>query len=96
MDPDESSVAERPQLAEQNDNYEETDVFTWANNLVQYVDELKIDLYFFNKNYTVYRVKTGGAVSGQFRSLFIDEILLLNFTTCLKSFALSDIFFPSK
>jgi hypothetical protein len=57
------------------DAYEETDIFLWANNLVQYVDELKIDLYFFNKNYTVYRTKLGGEVSKQLRPLFIDEIL---------------------
>lgn len=57
------------------ENYEETDVFAWANNLVQYVDELKIDLYFFNKNYTVYKAKLGGEVARQMRPLFIDEIL---------------------
>lgn len=56
-------------------NYQETDIFAWANNLVQYVDELKISLYFFNKNYTVYRAKLGGAVDRQMRPLFIDEIL---------------------
>lgn len=55
--------------------YVETDIFLWANNLVQYVDELKINLYFFNKNYTVYRTKLGGAVAKQLRPLFIDEIL---------------------
>lgn len=83
MDNDESTPVPTPEAETEieakapatTDGYQETDVFTWANNLVQYVDELKIDLYFFNKNNTVYRVKTGGAVSGQFRSLFIDEIL---------------------
>lgn len=57
------------------EQYEETDVFAWANNLVQYVDELKIKLYFFNKNYVVYRVKLQGEVAKQLRPLFIDEIL---------------------
>ncbi len=56
-------------------DYKETDVFAWANNLVQYIDELKIDLYFFNKNRTVYRTKLGGDVARQLRPLFIDEIL---------------------
>jgi hypothetical protein len=55
--------------------YEETDVFAWANNLVQYVDDLKIKLFFFNKNYVVYRVKLGGETAKQLRPLFIDEIL---------------------
>lgn len=58
-----------------DENYEETDVFAWANNLVQYVDDLKIELYFFNKNYVVYRTKLAGEVSKQLRPLFIDEIL---------------------
>lgn len=57
------------------ETYEETDVFAWANNLVQYVDDLKIKLYFFNKNYVVYRTKLGGEVAKQLRPLFIDEIL---------------------
>lgn len=55
--------------------YEETDVFAWANNLVQYVDDLKIKLYFFNKNYVVYKVKLQGEVAKQLRPLFVDEIL---------------------
>lgn len=63
------------QPAEQADAYQETDVFAWANNLVQYVDELKIKLYFFNKNYVVYKVKTQGEVAKQLRPLFVDEIV---------------------
>lgn len=64
-----------PQAAAELDEYKETDIFAWANNLVQYVDELKTELYFFNKNYTVYRVKLGGEVARQLRPLFFDEIL---------------------
>ncbi|HSW79677.1 MAG TPA: Kiwa anti-phage protein KwaB-like domain-containing protein [Candidatus Saccharimonadales bacterium] len=57
------------------DNYVQSDVFAWANNLVQYVDDLKIDLYLFNRNFTVYRTKIGGEVYGQLRPLFLDEVL---------------------
>ena len=32
-------------------DYKETDIFAWANNIVQYKDELKVDLFLFNKNY---------------------------------------------
>jgi hypothetical protein len=56
-------------------DYEETDVFAWANNLVQYVDDLKIDLFLFSKNYIPYKTKLAGDVSKQLRPLFIDEIL---------------------
>lgn len=55
--------------------YVETDIFAWTNNLVQYVDELKIQLYFFNKDGITYRLKVSGDVSRQYRPLFLDEIL---------------------
>jgi len=63
------------QTSAPGEDYQETDIFQWANNLVQYVDDLKIDLYFFNKNYTVYRTKLSGDVARQLRPLFIDELL---------------------
>lgn len=61
--------------APQDEAYEETDIFLWANNLVQYVDDLKIELYFFSKKYTVFRTKLAGEVSRQLRPLFLDDIL---------------------
>lgn len=74
-----AAVAEKPQEITTDiiptEQYEQTDIFQWANNLVQYVDDLKIDLYFFNKNYVVYRNKLIGEVSRQLRPLFLDEIL---------------------
>ena len=56
-------------------NYQETDVFAWANNLVQYKDELQFDLYFFNKNYVVYKTTRSKALDKQMEPIFIDEIL---------------------
>jgi hypothetical protein len=70
---EENTIAVVPETTEEQ--YEEIDVFAWANNLVQYVDDLKIKLYFFNKNYVVYKVKLQGEVSKQLRPLFVDEIL---------------------
>jgi predicted peroxiredoxin len=61
--------------SEATDAYQEVDVFAWANNLVQYVDELKIELFFFAKNQAVYKVKLAGDAARQLRPLFIDEIL---------------------
>lgn len=66
---------ETPVRASTPAEYQETDVFAWANNLVQYVDELKIELYFFSKNYIPYRLQLSGQVSKQLRPLFIDEVL---------------------
>ena len=65
---------DKPVITKKEGEYTETDIFAWTNNLVQYVDELKIDLYFFNKNYIVYKVKLTGDVSKQLRGIFIDNI----------------------
>ncbi len=57
------------------ENYVETDIFAWANNLVQFKDELKIDLFLINKNYVVYRTSMADVLGKQLEPLFIDEIL---------------------
>jgi hypothetical protein len=56
-------------------NYHETDVFAFANNLVQFKDELKIELFFFNKNNVVYRTNLASELGKQLEPIFIDEIL---------------------
>ena len=62
-------------LAEKQDDYKPTDIFQWANNLVQYKDELNIDLFFFNKNGIVYRTSRSKELDKQMEPIFIDEIL---------------------
>ncbi len=62
-------------IAPQEPEYIETDVFAWANNLVQYKDELKIELFLINKNYILYKTQMGGGLTKQLEPLFIDEIL---------------------
>lgn len=56
-------------------NYQETDIFAWANNLVQFKDELKIDLFLINKNYVVYRTSMAETLGKQLEPLFVDELL---------------------
>src|ERR1700685_2100351 len=63
-----------PEAAE-DAKYQESDVFAWANNLVQYKDELLFDLYFFNKNYVAYKTSRSKALDKQMEPIFIDEIL---------------------
>lgn len=72
-----SGASEEPVLQNQEvvTISEEVDIFAWTNNLIQYVDDLKIDLYLFNKNFTVYRAKMGSDVNAQLRALFIDQIM---------------------
>ncbi len=55
--------------------YQETDVFAWANNLVQYKDELNLELFFISKNYVLYRVKLMAGLKKQMEPIFIDELL---------------------
>lgn len=56
-------------------NYQESDVFAWANNLVQFKDELVIDLYLINKNYVVYKTNLAKELDKQLEPIFIDEML---------------------
>lgn len=55
--------------------YVETDVFAWANNLVQYKDELKVELFFISKNYVLYRTSLHDGLQKQLEPIFIDEML---------------------
>lgn len=56
-------------------NYQETDVFAWANNLVQYKDELKVELFLFNKNYVMYRTARKDELDKQMEPIFVDGLL---------------------
>src|SRR5665647_30490 len=60
---------------EARQNYQETDVFAWANNLVQYKDELKVEIFFFNKNYVMYKTSRSKELDKQMEPIFIDEML---------------------
>ncbi len=57
------------------DGYQEADVFAWANNMVQYLEDLTVTIYFFSKNFIPYKVKLQGDVSRQLQPLFIDDVL---------------------
>ncbi|HSX30721.1 MAG TPA: Kiwa anti-phage protein KwaB-like domain-containing protein [Candidatus Saccharimonadales bacterium] len=56
-------------------DYVETDVFAWANNLVQYKDELKVELFFISKNYVLYKTALAEGLKKQLEPIFIDEML---------------------
>ncbi len=63
-----------PEKADKND-YKETDVFAWANNLLQYKEELKIELFLLNKNYIPYRTNLANDLRSQLEPLLIDGLL---------------------
>lgn len=62
-------------LATHDEPYQATDIFQWANNLVQYKDELNIELFLFNKNGITYRTSCSKDLEKQMEPIFIDEIL---------------------
>lgn len=66
---------EQAPAAATTDNYQETDVFAWANNLVQYKDELQIELFLINKNYVLYKTSLARELGRQLEPIFIDGIL---------------------
>jgi hypothetical protein len=55
--------------------YEPTDVFAWANNLYQYKDQLKIELFLINKNNVMYSSKVAKELEKQMQPIFITNIL---------------------
>ncbi len=54
---------------------QDTDIFAWANNLVQYKDELTIELFFVSRNYTLYKTKVDPSLKKYLEPIFIDEVL---------------------
>lgn len=54
---------------------EETDIFLWANNLVQIKEDLKIDLFLINKNSVVYKTSRVKELELHLHQLLIDPIL---------------------
>jgi hypothetical protein len=76
--PDASSPDTAPKpdiLAEPDDGYEASDVFAWANNLFEFKEELKFELFWINKNNVVYRTKIAPELDKQLQPLFLDNAL---------------------
>ncbi len=57
------------------DNYAESDVFAWANNLVPLLEGLSIELFLVNKNYVLYRTSISKDLTRQLQPLLIDNLL---------------------
>lgn len=55
--------------------YEPTDIFAWANNLYQYKDQLKIELFLISKTSVLYSTKLAPELEKQLQPLFIANIL---------------------
>lgn len=62
-------------LAVPEEEYKESDVFAWANNLFEYKEDLTMELFWINKNNVLYRTKTDQSLANQMQPLFIDNTL---------------------
>src|SRR5438477_12079410 len=57
-------------LAEPADpDYQESDVFAWANNLFEYKEELALEVFWINKNNVVYRTRLDPLLSKNLQEL---------------------------
>lgn len=72
MDEDKTAASPAEPHAE---DYQESDIFLWANNLIQIKEELKIDLFLFNKNYVVYKTSRSKDLELHLHQLLLDSIL---------------------
>ncbi|MBP9667178.1 DUF4868 domain-containing protein [Candidatus Saccharibacteria bacterium] len=62
------------------DQPEPTDVFLWANQTDRIKNEISLELFVFNKNYTPYHIKYSAELENQLRAMFLyDAINTVNF-----------------
>ncbi len=61
--------------SEHDDDYVESDIFLWANNLIQIKEELKIELFLINKNLVVYRTSRNKDLELHLHQILLDPIL---------------------
>lgn len=71
MEPTAVAEPTKPQVSE----YNEVDIFAWANNLFLYKDKLKVELFLLSKTGVVYRTRYDEALDRQLHPLLIDSIL---------------------
>jgi len=73
-----AAAAPKPDILtaeEDNEPYEPTDIFAWANNLYQYKDQLTYELFLINKNNVMYSMKLSDDLKKQLPELFLTNIL---------------------
>ena len=60
---------------ENEENQQQTDIFLWANQVDARKNDLDIELFLFNKNYTPYSVPLSSSVEQQLRPLFLFDYI---------------------
>lgn len=68
-------MEESTPAATEDEGYTPVDIFAWANNLHQYKNQLKIEVFLVNKNNVMYSTKLADELQKQLQPLFITNIL---------------------
>lgn len=66
-------------MTPQENSPEVTDIFLWANNVDNIKNEVDVELFLFNKNYTPYSTNFGSNLNSQIKPLFLFDYI--NFVT---------------
>ena len=64
-----------PEEKSASESRQTTDVFLWANNTDQYKNELTVEFFAFNKNFTPYSMSFAGELEIQVRALFLFDVI---------------------
>lgn len=59
----------------ENETPETTDIFLWANTTDAIKNDLDVEFFLFNKNYTPYLVNVGNDLTAQIRPLFLYDLI---------------------
>lgn len=71
----EETVSPQDILQKTEDTTPDSDVFLWANNLVQIKEEIQFEFFFFNKNYVLYKVNVDAALRRGMEVLILDGLV---------------------
>lgn len=72
---EENKTTQLPPNIDPDDDYQPTDIFLWANNLVQIKEELKIELFLINKNSVVYKTSRSKDLELHLHQILLDPII---------------------
>lgn len=59
----------------ETEKQEPNDIFLWANTTDAIKNDLEVEFFLFNKNYTPYNVKLGNDLAAQIRPLFLYDLI---------------------
>ncbi len=68
-------VADAPKASEQTHTLDHTDIFLWANNTDGKKNDLDVEFFLFNKNYTPFSTNFASELNVQIKPLFLYDLI---------------------